>query len=68
MLFYLEAKVSVRVTGISGPFQEVITWLVNANNIIDAKEKFKAHVRSEKASALPESINFEFIKIAGELR
>lgn len=68
MLFYLEAKVSVKVAGISGPFQETVIWLVNANNILDAKEKFKAQVRHDKANALPESITYDFIKVAGELK
>lgn len=68
MLFYIEAKVSVKVAGISGPFQETITWLVNANTLNEAKEKFKTRIRNDKASALPESISFEFVKIAGELK
>lgn len=68
MLFYLEAKVSVKVAGISGPFQTTISYLVNANDVNAAKQKFTEQVRRDNAKAMPESVNIEFIKIAPELK
>lgn len=68
MLYYLESKVHVRVAGISGPFEQIVTWLVNANSLVEAKQKFEARVRNDNASAMPESITFKYVKIAGELK
>jgi len=43
-LYTLKAKVSLRVDGISGPFEKVHAWHVNANSIEEAKSKFEARV------------------------
>lgn len=68
MLYYLESKVRVRVAGISGPFDQTVTWLVNANSLAEAKQKYEAQVRRDNAKAMPESITFEYVKMAGELK
>ena len=67
MLFYIEAKVSVKIAGISGLFQEVYVKLVHANSINDAKSKFESHIRSIKAHTMPEKLTFEYLKLGDEL-
>ena len=68
MLYYIEAKVSVKVQGISGPFIKNTTWLVNASNLDHAKQKFEQRVAQDNADAMPEKINFEYIRLAGEIQ
>ena len=68
MLFYIEGKVSVKVAGISGPFQTTVAYLINANDLNAAKRRFTDQVRLDNARALPESVNVEFIKVAPELK
>ena len=68
MLFLLEAKVSIRVAGISAPFMHNITWLVNANHSSEAKQKFEKQVRNDFAHMLPQSVDCEFTKVAGEIK
>lgn len=67
MLFYIEAKVHVKVAGISGPFQETYVKLVHANKVADAKIKFENHIRQVKAHAMPEKLTFEYVKLGDEL-
>jgi hypothetical protein len=68
MLVYLKAKVVVKVRGISGGFNETISALVNGtNSVAEAKGKFEATVRRNKAHTLPDSINFEYIEVAPEI-
>jgi hypothetical protein len=68
MLYLIEAKVVVHVQGISGGFNRNVTWLVNANNLNEAKAKFEQKVYQDNAQAMPQSINFEYIKLAGEIK
>ncbi len=68
MLFLLEAKVNIRVAGISAPFMHNITWLVNANHSDEAKQKFEQRVKRDFAHILPQSVEFEWIKVAGEIK
>lgn len=67
MLFYIEAKVSVKVAGISGPFQEVFVKLVNATTLNLAKRKFENNIKELKAATMPEKITFEYLKLGDEL-
>jgi hypothetical protein len=67
MLFYIEAKIVIRVQGISGPFEEVIVWLVNAPTLPVAKAKFEAQVRRDKARMEAQSFTFEYLKTAGTI-
>ena len=68
MLYLLEANVSIRVAGISAPFMHNITWLVNGRNSAEAKQKFENRVRNDFAHMMPQSISFEWIKVAGEIK
>jgi len=64
MLYYIQAKVSIRVFGISGPFEETITKLVNARSTNEARAKFESHVRQMFAHMKGESFSFQYIIIA----
>ena len=67
MLYYIEAKISVKVSGISGPFITNTTWLVNAPHLDEAKRKFEQRVHQDNQRAMPEAIQFDYIKLAGEI-
>ena len=68
MLFYVEAKISAKIAGISGQFQEVYVKLVHANTIDEAKSKFEAYIRQIKAHTMPERLTFEYLKLGDELK
>lgn len=67
MLFYIKAKVEVKVRGISGAFGDTKSYLVRANNIQEAKHKFESRVRAEKQHMGPDDIIFTYIEIAPEI-
>ena len=67
MLHYLEAKVSIKVDGISGPFEQTITWLVNAKNMSEAKSIYENRVRADFSHMQAQSFRFEYLKVAGEI-
>lgn len=67
MLYYIKAKIAVRVRGISGAFNETRSHLVHANDPKEAQNKFEAKIRRDKANAAPEDINFEYTEIATEI-
>lgn len=67
MLFYIEAKVSAKIAGISGAFQEVYVKLVHGRDITEAKSKFEHHIRQAKAHTMPEKLTFEYLKLGDEL-
>jgi hypothetical protein len=68
MMFYIEAKTSIRVAGISGPFEQVCAYLVNAPHVAIAKQKFEAQIWRDFAHMAPAKIDFEYTKIAGEIK
>lgn len=68
MLFYLRANVTLKVRGISGPFQRTIGWLVNANDPNHARQKFEEQVRKDFAHMQFEQAHFEYIEFAGEIK
>ena len=67
MLYYIEAKVSIKVAGISGPWDKTPTYLVNAPSVSVAKQKFEDQVRRDNANMEAQSFKFEYLKIAGEI-
>jgi len=67
-LYTLKAKVSLRVDGISGPFEKVHAWHVNANSIEEAKSKFEARVAQSERHVGYQHINFEYTEIIGEIK
>ena len=64
MLYFIVCKIVIRVRGISGPFEETITQLVNAPNTSTAKVKFEQHVRQRFAHMKSESFAFQYLTIA----
>ncbi len=67
MLYFIQAKVIIRVFGISGPFEQSVTQLVNANGTADAKNKFEQHMRNRFAHLRGESFQFEYLTIADSI-
>jgi hypothetical protein len=67
MYFYLKAKVSIRVFGISGASQEGVSALTKAANVTMAKQKFEAYCRQKFAHMQFEGIHFEYIEVAAEI-
>ena len=68
MLFYIKAKVSIRVAGISGPFQRECSALVNANVVTEAKQKFENVVKHDNSNMQAQSFNFEYVEVASEIK
>ena len=64
MLYWIQCKVVIKVFGISGPFEQVVTQMVNAQNTAEARTKFENHMRKRFAHMQGESINFEYIIVA----
>lgn len=64
MLYWIKAKIVIRVFGISGPFEETVTKLVNARSTNEARAKYEAHIRQMFAHMRGESISFQYITIA----
>ena len=64
---YIKANVTVKVAGISGGFKEVISYIVNAQTPWDARTRFEAKIRADKAHTIPESITFDYLEIADEI-
>ena len=67
ILFYIKAKVSVVIFGISGASQEGVSVLVRAPNREMAKQKFEAHCRERFAKVQPERLEFDYLEIAYEI-
>jgi len=67
ILFYIKAKVSVVVFGISGASQEGVSVLVRAPNREIAKQRFEQHCHERFAKQQPERLEFDYIEIAYEI-
>lgn len=68
MMYYIKAKVVIRVAGISGPWEAIISYLVNAPNLEVAKQKYELQVRKDKSNMDAQSFKFEYIEIATEIK
>jgi hypothetical protein len=64
MLYFIQAKVRIRVFGIAVPFDETITKLVEANRTKEATSKYESHVRQMFAHMNGESFEFQYLIIA----
>jgi hypothetical protein len=64
MIYFIQAKVNIRVWGISGPFTETVTKLVKAHNTNEAKSKYEEHVKQMFAHMNAESFEFDYMTIA----
>jgi hypothetical protein len=67
MLFYIKAKVTVRVNNISGPFEDTKTYLVNAPELEVAKSKFKRRIEQDCNHMLPGRIEIQYLEIGEEI-
>jgi hypothetical protein len=64
MLYYIEAKVIIKVFGISGPWEKIIGYLVDAPNVQTAKQKYTSQVKKDNSNMEAESFTFDYLKIA----
>jgi hypothetical protein len=67
MKFYIKAKVTVRVFGISGPFEYTASYLVNDSTLEHAKLKFEDRVRWDNRTKEADSFHFEYLELASEI-
>jgi hypothetical protein len=67
-LFLIEAKVTIRVRGIAGPFIEPVGYLVNAENDRQARQKFEERVKHDFAHMQAETFHFEYQKMITEIK
>ena len=67
MKYYIKAKVSMRVAGISGPFEYTASYLVNDSTVDHAKLKFENQVRQDNRSKEAYSFSFEYLEVASEI-
>ena len=67
MLYYIKAKVSIKVYGISGNSQEGVSKLVNANSENEALAKFKIFCAKKFSKMEPENLLYDWLEIAGEI-
>ena len=65
--FYIKAKVTMRIFGISGPFEYTASYLVGAAGVDAAKAKFERQVRWDNRAKEANSFNFEYLEIASEI-
>lgn len=66
-LFYIKAKVSIGVFGISGVSQEGVSVLLHAQDVNIAKKKFEYHCREKFKHMQFETMTFEYLEIAPEI-
>ena len=67
MKYYIKAKVSMRVFGISGPFEYTASYLVNDTTVDHAKLKFEDRVRWDNRTKEAQSFDFEYLEVAPEI-
>jgi hypothetical protein len=67
ILFYIKAKLSIYIRGISGASQEGVSRLVNAQNPTSAKLIFEEYCRRHFSHLEFERIEFEYLEIAYEI-
>ena len=65
---YIKAKVIIKMDKISGPYEQIISWLVNTPNIGIAKQKFEERVRNDFAHMQARTFTFDYLEIAGMLQ
>lgn len=66
-MFFIDAKLSIAVQNISGPFLASRTKIVHAGSIKEAQNKFEKDAYSFYSHMGNIKIHFEYIKIADEL-
>jgi len=68
MLYYIKAEAQFRVRGISGPFNVNAAYLVNANDRDQARVKFEDRVKSNHSHMAFESVGFNYLEVAEEIK
>lgn len=69
MLFYIKSIVSIRVRGISGPFEKTVSFLVdNAADVNHAKSKYETQIKKDFAYMQGESYQFQYLEIAPTIK
>lgn len=66
-MIYIKAKVSIRVAGISGPFEYIPSYLVNSRTVDHAKLKFEERVKWDNRNKEADSFKFEYLEVATEI-
>lgn len=67
-LYYVEAKVTIRYMGVSGPYEETIVHLVKAANPTEARIKYEAYVRQTHDSpGSGQTFKFDYLKVGSEI-
>jgi hypothetical protein len=66
-MFYIRAKISARVFGISGPFEKVVSYLVSAPDPTQAQKIYETQVKQDFAHMHPESLNYEYQEVAPQI-
>lgn len=67
-MYYIKAKVTISIAGISGPFIQILSALVHGTSTNNAKDKFENYVKAQFAHMLPQNVAYEYIEIAGEIK
>lgn len=67
-LYTLKSKVTIRIAGISGPFEEIKALHVNAPNLEIAKRKYESKISNDFLHMSYQSINFEYLEIIEEIK
>lgn len=68
MMFYIKSIVTIRIGGISGPFIQTVSWLVNAEDVNQARQKYESKVKRDYSHMNFSSINFEYTEVAGTIQ
>lgn len=63
-MFYIKARVVIKVAGISAPYEKMCSYLVNAPNVAVSKQKFESQVRKDNTNMDAQSFKFEYTEIA----
>jgi hypothetical protein len=62
--YLIQAKVTVKVLGISGPFIHTVTKLVVSRSTNEATAKYEKHVRDLFSHMNPHEVEFEYLIVA----
>ena len=72
-LFYIKAKIVIRVRNVSGPIEKTISHLVRANDALQARAKFEAEAAKECNQAIInfagsyDSLSYDYLEVATEI-
>ena len=67
ILFYIKSRVYIKVFGLSGESQEIVSAIPLAPNVTVAKQKYEAHCKEKYKKMEYENIRFEYLEIAPQI-